>query len=48
MSRKNKNSVKGKNSGRKFDKRGRYEPVDSEQVRYLINEDARVFGRVRP
>lgn len=47
MSRKNRNSVKGKNSGRKFDKRDRHEPVEADSVWYLINEDARVFGRVK-
>lgn len=47
MARKNRNSVKGRNSGRKFDKRDTYEPVDEEAVRFLLNEDARVFGRVK-
>lgn len=47
MARKNRNSVKGRNSGRKFDKRDTYEPLDEAIVRFLLNEDARVFGKVR-
>jgi hypothetical protein len=45
MGRKNHNHTKGKNAGRKYRHRDTYEAVDPEAVRYLINEDARVFGR---
>ena len=47
MARKNRNTIKGKNGGRRFDKRDTYEPVDEDVVRFLINEDARVFRGVR-
>ena len=47
MARKNRNNIKGKNGGRRFDNRDTYEPVDEQAVRFLINEDARVFPGVR-
>ena len=46
MPRKNARHVKGKNGGRKFDGRDRFEPVDSRNVRYLINEDAKMFNKL--
>jgi hypothetical protein len=47
MSRKNRNYTKGKNSGRKFDKRNKPEEFDGGEVFYQINEDARLFQGVR-
>jgi hypothetical protein len=47
MGRKNRNIVKGKNSGKRFHNRDTYEPVDGAEVQFFINEDARMFGRRR-
>ena len=46
MGRKNRNSTKGRNSGRKFDGRQWGEDFDADSVRVLINLDAKMLARL--
>ena len=46
MGRRNANSTKGRNSGRKFDKHQWEKPLDVEGVRYMINADSKMFKKV--
>jgi len=47
MGRKNHNHTKGKNAGRKYRHRDAYDAIDPDSIRFQINEDAKMFGRVR-
>jgi hypothetical protein len=47
MGRKNFNSVKGREGGRKNSKRTSFEAIEGKDLFISINEDARIFGRVK-
>ena len=46
MGRRNANSTKGRNGGRKFDGHQWEKPLDIEAVRYMINADSKMFKKV--
>jgi len=44
--RRNERHAKGRNSGRKFDKRRQHDELDVDAIRYAINSDAKMFRKM--
>ena len=44
MARKNRNSVKGKNSGRKFDGREMFEEIDGAGLLAVVNSNTKILA----